>query len=193
MKKWENYYDITNNIPPRKNIVHFLSKYKLTGNAIDLGCGSGNDTIFLIKNKWNVLAIDASDVEERIRSKLLNEEQKRLKFEIQKFENLKLSKCDLIISNNSLSFCDKKFFHQMWLEIYSNIKTNGYFVGNFFGVNDEWNNNNTNKSFFSKDDVIKLFNNFKILDIKEIEIDKPTATGILKHWHIIEIIAKKTI
>ena len=81
----------------------------------------------------------------------------------------------------------------MWLEIYSNIKTNGYFVGNFFGVNDEWNNNNTNKSFFSKDDVIKLFNNFKILDIKEIEIDKPTATGILKHWHIIEIIAKKTI
>lgn len=113
MRDWENFYRITNNKPPRKNIVHFISKYNITGNAIDLGCGSGSDTIFLIKNNWNVLAIDSSNVEERIRRKLSDNEQEKLKFEVQKFEKLKLSKCDLLISNNSLPFCDKNYFHKM--------------------------------------------------------------------------------
>ena len=150
MRDWENFHRITNNKPPRKNIVYFLSKCNITGNAIDLGCGSGSDTVFLIKNKWNVLAIDSSNVEQIIRSKLSNSEQERLKFEVQRFEKLKLSKCDLLISNNSLPFCDKKYFHKMWEEICLNIKNDGYFVGNFFGFNDEWNTENDERTFLVK-------------------------------------------
>ena len=191
MRDWENFHRITNNKPPRKNIVHFISKYSITGNAIDLGCGSGSDTIFLIKNNWNVLAIDSSDVEEMIRSKLSNSEQEKLRFEVQRFEKLKLSKCDLLISNNSLPFCDKNYFHQMWREICLNIKNNGYFVGNFFGINDEWNTKEDTRTFLSKEEVIKLFSSFEILEIQEIEKDKPTAEGKMKHWHTIEVIAKK--
>lgn len=131
MRDWNNFHNITENKLPRKNIVHFISKYNITGTAIDLGCGSGSDTIFLIKNNWKVLAIDSSNVEERIRSKLSDNEQEMLSFEVQRFEELKLSKCDLLISNNSLPFCDKKYFYQMWEEICLNIKNNGYFVGNF--------------------------------------------------------------
>lgn len=191
MRDWESFHRITDNKPPRKNIIHFISKYSIIGNAIDLGCGSGNDTIFLIKNNWNVLAIDSSDVEKRIRSKLSDREQEKLKFEVQRFERLKLSKCDLLISNNSLPFCDKNYFHQMWAEICLNIKNDGYFVGNFFGINDEWNTKNNKITFFSKDEVIKLFCDFEILKIQEIEKDRPTAEGKMKHWHTFEIIAKK--
>ena len=79
----------------------------------------------------------------------------------------------------------------MWAEICSNIKNNGYFVGNFFGINDEWNTKNDKRTFLSKEEVMKLFNNFEILEIKEIEKDKPTAEGKMKHWHTIEIIARK--
>ncbi|MBP3597774.1 MAG: class I SAM-dependent methyltransferase [Clostridia bacterium] len=191
MRDWENFHKITNNKPPRKNVVHFISKYKISGNAIDLGCGSGSDTIFLIQNNLNVLAIDSSDVEKMIRSKLSDTEQEKLKFELQKFESLKLPKCDLLISNNSLPFCEKKYFCQMWEEICSSIKNNGYFVGNFFGINDEWNTKEDKRTFLSKEDVIKLFNDFEILEIQEIEKNKPTAEGKMKHWHTIEIIAKK--
>lgn len=191
MRDWEKYYNITNNKPPRKNIVNFISKYNVNGNAIDLGCGSGSDTIFLIKNNWKVLAIDALNVEERIRNKLADNEQEKLEFEVQRFEELKIPKCDLLISNNSLSFCDKDYFYEMWKEICLKIKSNGYFVGNFFGINDEWNSKNDRRIFFSKDDVISLFNDFEILEIEEIEKDRPTAEGQMKHWHIIDIIAKK--
>jgi len=191
MSNWEKFHEITYNKPPRKNIVHFISKYNITGDAIDLGCGSGSDTIYLIKNNWNVLAIDSSDVEEKIRSKLADIEQEKLRFEIQRFEDLKLSKCDLLVSNNSLSFGERNYFHQMWEEICLNIKNNGYFVGNFFGINDEWNTKEDKRTFLSKEEVIKLFSDFEILELKEIEKDKPTALGKMKHWHTIEVIAKK--
>lgn len=191
MRDWNNFHNITENKPPRKNIVHFISKYNITGTAIDLGCGSGSDTIFLIKNNWKVLAIDSSNVEERIRSKLSDNEQEMLSFEVQRFEELKLSKCDLLISNNSLPFCDKKYFYQMWEEICLNIKNNGYFVGNFFGINDEWNTKNDKRTFLSKEEVIKLFSSFEILEIQEIEKDRSTAEGKMKHWHTFEVIAKK--
>ena len=192
MRDWNNFHNITENKPPRKNVVYLISNYNITGNAIDLGCGAGSDTIFLIKNNWNVIAIDSANTEERIRNKLSNDEQKRLKFEVQKFEELKLSECDLLISNNSLPFCDKNYYYHMWAEICSNIKDNGYFVGNFFGINDEWNTKNDKRTFLSKKEVIELFRDFKILEIKEIEKDKATAEGTMKHWHTIEIIARKS-
>lgn len=192
MNDWKNYHKITNDNQPRKNIVQFISQYNITGNAIDLGCGSGNDTIFLIKNNWNVTAIDSSDLEKIIRDKLNENKQDKLKFEVQKFENLKLDKCDLIIANNSLPFCNKTYFNKMWKEICSSIKSGGHFVGNFFGEKDEWNNQNTKRTFLSKNEVLELFkNDFKILKFQEIEINKPTAEGEMKHWHFIEVVAKK--
>ena len=41
----------------------------------------GNDTVYLIKNNWNVLAIDREDVKERIVKKLNDEEQEKFRFQ----------------------------------------------------------------------------------------------------------------
>ena len=67
----------------------------------------------------------------------------------------------------------------------------GYFVGNFFGKNDEWNNEKSELTFLDKKDVEKLFNKFEILKFEEEEKDARTGLGIIKHWHTYNIIARK--
>ena len=47
--------------------------------------------------------------------------------------------------------------------------------------------------FLSKTEVLELFKDFDIIYFKEIEEDKKTALGVMIHWHIYDIIAKKKL
>lgn len=67
----------------------------------------------------------------------------------------------------------------------------GYFVGNIFGINDSWNDNENDKVFLSKEQVLKLFEDFEIVYFKEIDNDGESAVGEEKHWHYFNIIARK--
>lgn len=50
MKSIEKYYDVTEADVPRTFVKYFIEKIKCNPtNAIDLGCGAGNDTVYLIK------------------------------------------------------------------------------------------------------------------------------------------------
>ena len=191
MKSIEKYYDVTEADVPRTFVKYFIEKIKCNPtNAIDLGCGAGNDTVYLIKNGWNVLAIDRENVESRITKRLTTNELQHFKFEQQSFEKIKLKKSKLIVANYSLSFCNKERFEDLWNEIKMNLEKDGYFVGNFFGVNDTWNKTRPQMTFFSKNQVCELFKNFDILNFKEVEVDKRTGLGELKHWHIFHVIAE---
>ena len=67
----------------------------------------------------------------------------------------------------------------------------GYFVGNFFGLNDSWATTKEQMIFLSKEQVLELFKLFEIVKFEEIEKDGKTGLGKIKHWHTYEIIAKK--
>lgn len=54
----ERFYENTKNAMPHENVKRLIEIENKKGNAIDLGCGAGRDTVFLIKNNWNVTAID---------------------------------------------------------------------------------------------------------------------------------------
>ena len=192
MQNWKQYYDKTKKEYPRNNVKFLIDSLNLKStNAIDLGCGQGNDTVYLINNDFKVLGIDKENVEEIIRERLSQDKQKYFQFKKQKLEDLKIPNTDLIIANFSLSFCKKEYFKLMWQKIVESININGYFVGTIFGINDSWNKKYRDMSFFDKEDVKRLFNKFKIIRFEEIENDKPTALGNEKHWHFYNIIAQK--
>ena len=192
MQNWKQYYDKTKKEYPRNNVKFLIDSLNLKStNAIDLGCGQGNDTVYLINNDFKVLGIDKENVEEIIRERLSQDKQKYFQFKKQKLEDLKIPNTDLIIANFSLSFCKKEYFKLMWQKIVESININGYFVGTIFGINDSWNKKYRDMSFFDKEDVKRLFNKFKIIRFEEIENDKPTALGKEKHWHFYSIIAQK--
>ena len=191
MKKIEKYYNNTKNIPPNYITQKFIKLKIKPTNAIELGCGAGRDTEYLIKNDWKVLAIDKEDVKAIITSRLSKEEQKNFKFSKQEFENLQLEKTNLIVANFSLLFCNQNQFVKLWNKINESILKNGYFVGNFFGNNDEWKKQEEEMTFLTKEQVIELFKNFEIIDFKEVEKDCFNGLGIMKHRHIFNVIAKK--
>ena len=73
-----------------------------------------------------------------IKNYLNKEEQKSLEFIKSDFENINLKSCDLLIANFSLPFCKKDYLKELWEKIEKSIIKNGYFVGNFLGINDTW-------------------------------------------------------
>ena len=191
MKNIERYYKNTADAKPNYTVKKFIELNVEQGNAIELGCGAGRDTVCLIKNGWNVLAIDREDVESRIAAKLEAEELKQFKFLKQKFEDIELEKNNLVVANFSIPFCNKNDFKKLWNKIDDSILKDGYFVGNFFGENDEWKITKKEMTFLSKRQVIELFRNFEIIKFKEIEKDGLTGLGEMKHWHMFNVIAKK--
>ena len=191
MKSIEKYYDNTTDAMPNYTVKKFIKLNVEPGNAVELGCGAGRDTVCLIKNGWNVLAIDRENVESRIAAKLSEEELKQFKFLKQKFEYIELEKNNLVVANFSLPFCNKNNFKELWNKINNSILKDGYFVGNFFVINDEWKSTKEEMTFLTKEQEIELFKDFEIIEFKEVEKDGATGIGKMKHWHIFNVIAKK--
>ena len=82
---------------------------------------------------------------------------------------------EMMIENfDAIFYYDKDKFNELWDKIQNSIISNGYFVGNFFGVNDEWNNAGTRRTFFTKKQVEELFDNFEIIFFEEFDKDGTT-------------------
>ena len=79
MQNWKQYYDKTKKEYPRNNVKFLIDSLNLKStNAIDLGCGQGNDTVYLINNDFKVLGIDKENVEDIIRARLPEKKQESI-------------------------------------------------------------------------------------------------------------------
>ena len=66
----------------------------------------------------------------------------------------------------------------------------GYFLGNFFGLEDGY-NINKKMIFLNIEQVREMFEDFEMLEIKEKIYDAKTGMEIMKHWDVIDVFAKK--
>lgn len=130
-KSIDKFYIATENSLANDNIKHFISLGVKPQTAIDLGCGAGRDSIFLIKNGWTVISIDNENVEHFIAPKLLEQEKLKFKFIQARFEEIEIEKNNLIVANNSLPFCPKLKFNELWTKIVDSIKDERILCWNF--------------------------------------------------------------
>lgn len=169
----------------------FANNYnkRIQGNkAVDLGCGAGNDTAFLLEKGFEVTAIDQEEqVKEIIENKEFNKE--KLKIIIDDFSKIEISNIDLLLANYSIFFV-KNNFDEFVKRALNNINSKGFFVGNFLGKEDSWNNT---KTTLDKEEVLNYFKDYEILYFSEEKFQKDTATGKSKFWHVYNMIAQKKI
>lgn len=188
MKDWTNYQNETYGDDVCKLLIEFLDNYKIE-NAIDLGCGSGNETFYMIKNGIKVLAIDRQLNQDFILNRLSDNEKKMISFKESSFEDVELSKTKLLTAFFSIPFCNPNNFDELWIKIYNSIEDNGYFVGQLFGDRDAWNVVESINTF-SIDKVKEYLKNYNIIKLEENEYVRESDN---KKWHFYDMIAQKKV
>lgn len=185
-KDWSNYQARTYNDNVCKLLKLFLNHYSVS-NAVDLGCGAGNETVFMIKNGIKVTAIDRQLNKEFILNRINNKEKNNINFIESDFINVEIPHTQLVTAFFSIPFCNPSYFDILWEKIYNAIEINGYFVGQLFGDRDDW-HFNPDINTFDIEKAKEYLKKYDILRFEEIEYIRESDN---KKWHFYNIIAKK--
>jgi SAM-dependent methyltransferase len=163
----------------------------IVGDAVDLGCGDGRDTVELLRRNWRVLAIDGeAEAIARLRQRP-DVNRTYLETRVQTFESLVLPpNVDLINASFCLPFCPPAHFVEMWEEVINALRSGGRFCGQLFGDRDSWAAYG-DVSTYDQEQVRALLSPFEIELLDEEEHLGKTALGDEKHWHLFHVVARK--
>ncbi len=189
--KIENYFKITKEKPPSLWLVEAVELVAQKGSALDLGCGMGRDTKFLLEQGFHVTAVDK---EKTPIEYLQGFAQENLEIILSSFEDFDFpkEKYDLISAQFSLPFTNRDVFDEVFQKMKNSLKPGGIFVGQLFGVNDDWNKSQTTKTtFHTLEEAKRLFADTELLKIVEKDYDGTVADGTPKHWHAFHVMARK--
>ena len=181
---WNNIYKSVNEKKPIYDL--WLDKYKdildksKVQPIIDLGCGTGGDSLYLIERGYKVIAGDYSEESLSIVNKYLPE-VKTMIIDISKTLPFEDESIEVIIADLSLHYFNDDTTKIIVKEIKRVLKCNGYLIARVNSVNDinygsgsgeeietnfyltQWGY----KRFFNKEDIDYYFREFEIEHCKE--------------------------
>lgn len=190
--EWSRYYDAAgDDARPTLRIAAdlFESEGRDPGFAVDLGCGTGRDTIELLRRGWRVLAVDG-EPSAIARLRAAAPETDRLTTEVVRFEEARWPPADLVNSSYGLPFCPPEAFGALWDRIVDSLSSGGRFSGQLFGERDAW-AGEEGMTFVKRSDAERLLEDFELERFDEVEEDGRTAVGDAKHWHLFHVVARK--
>jgi tellurite methyltransferase len=196
--RWADYYRQTAKRPPRDLLVQLLSRLDLEGDAspgrtaIDLGFGSGTDTLELLRRGWSVLAVDREQAAANFLARRVPARWRaRLTTVVAPFEGLQLPPADLVYASYSLPFCAPNRFPELWSTIRASVRPHGHFAGQLFGDRDEW-HAETSMTFRTRRQLTPLLRGWKVELVRETDEQGHTVSGP-KKWHFFDLILEKPL
>lgn len=165
---------------------------------LDLGCGQGKEAIFISKLGINATAVDASgEAIKQISKKIKKNKIFNLKTINENIVDYKIkkNKFDIIFANNVLQFINKKDAIKLIKQMQVKIKPKGVIILSAFTVDDpKYDKKNTQRTFFENQEILRLFNKFKIIYYFEnLILDKGHGGFRDPHLHgIAQIIAQNS-
>lgn len=199
-RNWEEYYAAVEGKPPRdtlKRAIAAFAKEDAPGEprlAIDIACGSGRDSVELLRNGWGVVATDYHPAAKALANAAAT--SPAFRFVQTEMEALPTHPdippaADLINASFALPFCKPDAFAALWKWIVSTLRPGGRFAGQLFGDRDEWRPVRP-ESHFTRAQVLDLLRPFTIEHLDEVEKEGDDATGKPKYHHVFHIVARKT-
>src|SRR5919206_4846074 len=94
MSDWAKYYAAAG-ADPRETLVQAADAFAAPSFAVDLGCGTGRDTLELLRRGWRVLAIDGHrEAVDGVRDRAGDDP--RLETQVARYEEARWPECDLV-------------------------------------------------------------------------------------------------
>jgi SAM-dependent methyltransferase len=188
---WADYYDENEDREPRELLLEALSRFGLGSHeAVDLGCGSGIDTLGILERGWRVFATDAeAEGIRRLRSRVPAGLTPALRTTVARMEEVELPQADLIWAGFSLFFCPPRRWSEVWPKVRDAVRPGGRFGGQILGERDTWAPDREISSF-SREEARALFDGLEIERFEEEEKDGEACSGP-KHWHLFHVLARR--
>lgn len=191
MPDWDTYYKIHAVRKPREQTVRAAALCLEKDEALDLGAGTLAETFFLLKDGFKkVTAIDSA---EQIINFAEGLDKERLTVKVCTYGDFDFpeNKYDLVNAQYALPFNGPEGFEELIAKIKHSLKSGGIFVGQLFGINDDWNREGTRLAFQTKDEALDLMKDLELVEFQEEEKEGNTASGDTKYWHVFHFIARK--
>jgi len=187
---WTDYYDEQGEREPRELLLGALAAFPVPGEAIDLGCGQGLDTVAMLDRGWSVFAVDAEpEGIRRLNARLTPERSARCAVRIARMEEVDLPSADLIHAAFSLFFCPPERFPDLWARVRGAIRPGGRFVGEILGDRDTW-AADPERTALDRTAARALFDGLVVERFDEEENDGEACSGP-KHWHVFHVVASR--
>ncbi len=189
---WAGYYAWSAGREPRPLLLAACEELG-TGQdrmAIDLGCGEGTDALELLARGWLVMAVDIEPAGlALLRARIPPQAAGRIRVLRASFAEADLPCAYLIHGGYSLPFCPPQEFPALWARIRQALAPGGVFAGQLFGIRDTW-ANDPDLTFHTRHQVEVMLDGLDILRLEETERDGHAFSGP-KHWHTLDILARK--
>lgn len=188
---WEAYYEVVSGRPPRELYRQALRRFSEPGFAIDLGCGSGVETIDLLQRGWRVLAVDKQALAgEQILERVPRDAGAEVDVRAVAFEELELPPADFVWAGLSLPFCEPRSFDALWSRIVAALRPGARFAGDLFGPRHAWVASGK-LAVHTRAQVEDLAGSLELEYIQESEGEVPTALNGIQHWHMFSLCLRK--
>ena len=187
---WAKFYQHTRERPAWPRLTRAASLVPRKGRALDLGCGAGRDTRYLLEQGFEVTAVDADANAMTI---LATFPQERLRAVRSSFGDLPFERYDLINAHFSLPFLPREQFYAVFGKVREALNPRGIFVGQFFGIHDQWNTPEqaSTMTFLTREEALQALEGLDVIEFEEEDVDSVVADGSPKHWHVFHIIARR--
>ena len=175
-------------MPSKSNkiLINTVKKFSKTGKFLDLGCGLGQDVIFMCEKDWEVVGVDKNkEFIDNIKNKLLaNSDQVKLVVSDIRNYDIKKENFDIINCRNALQFLSKDEAIELINCIKLGVRPGGYIL--ITGFTDQDPLYKKGRGFFGQDEIKKYFKDMEIEIYKEEEIQDKAHPGYSKpHKHFV--------